>query len=403
MSIAKGIENIRLNFADLDAQAGYRLHRLEVYNRGTFDRRVWTFKLDGNNALLTGDIGSGKSTLVDAVTTLLIPPQRITYNKAAGAETRERSLRSYVLGFYKSERNETGPTAKPVALRDHNHYSVILGAFQNEGYKLDVTPAQVFWIKDNKGQPARFYVVVDRALTIANHFANFGTNINNLKKRLRAMPGVELFESFPLTPPPSADDSASRTPGRRGILPTAHFSAEAQHTGAFPAIPGSQGVDCRPGGCSQGAHRLRLHPRMARVPAPAVGQKPYPRGGHYRNGAGRHRPYRNKARGGSSPAACHDHPGQIPGSWSLDNEKSPRRPEGGGALAETLEWISQHPRPGVYLRSLDVPGVDTKFIEQHRDCWASCWTSSSCRKPWTVSMPEQETSSGATVLSPSPP
>ncbi|KJS17870.1 MAG: hypothetical protein VR69_02885 [Peptococcaceae bacterium BRH_c4b] len=98
MSIAKKIENIRLDFADRDAQAGYRLHRLEVYNWGTFDRRVWTFKLDGNNALLTGDIGSGKSTLVDAVTTLLIPPQRITYNKAAGAEVKERSLRSYVLG-----------------------------------------------------------------------------------------------------------------------------------------------------------------------------------------------------------------------------------------------------------------------------------------------------------------
>lgn len=197
MSISIGIENIRLNLADRDAQAGYRLHRLEVYNWGTFGRRVWTFKLDGNNALLTGDIGSGKSTLVNAVTTLLIPPQRITYNKAAGAETKERSLRSYVLGFYKSERNETGPTAKPVALRDHNHYSVILGAFQNDGYKLNVTLAQVFWIKDNKGQPARFYVVADRALTIANDFANFGTNINDLKKRLRAMPGVELFESFP--------------------------------------------------------------------------------------------------------------------------------------------------------------------------------------------------------------
>jgi uncharacterized protein YPO0396 len=30
-------------------------------------------QLDGKNALLTGDIGSGKSTLVDAVTTLLVP------------------------------------------------------------------------------------------------------------------------------------------------------------------------------------------------------------------------------------------------------------------------------------------------------------------------------------------
>ena len=36
---------------------------------------------------------------MDAVTTLLLPAQRISYNKAAGADTRERSLRSYVLGY----------------------------------------------------------------------------------------------------------------------------------------------------------------------------------------------------------------------------------------------------------------------------------------------------------------
>ncbi|MEI2818262.1 MAG: ATP-binding protein [Microthrixaceae bacterium] len=105
---------------------GFRFHRLEVLNWGTFDHRVWTFDIDGRNALLTGDIGSGKSTLVDAVTTLLLPANRIAYNKAAGADTRERDLRSYVLGHYKSERNETTGTSLTVGLRDTRHYSVIL-------------------------------------------------------------------------------------------------------------------------------------------------------------------------------------------------------------------------------------------------------------------------------------
>ena len=57
--------------------AGFRLTRLEVLNWGTFDKRVWSLELGGRNGLLTGDIGSGKSTLVDAITTLLVPPQRI--------------------------------------------------------------------------------------------------------------------------------------------------------------------------------------------------------------------------------------------------------------------------------------------------------------------------------------
>ena len=108
---------------------GCRLQRLEVYNWGTFDGSVWTFEVEGANALLTGDIGSGKSTLVDAVTTLLLPAHRISYNKAAGAETRERDLRSYVLGHYKSEHNEETGGTRPVGLRGPENYSVLLAVF----------------------------------------------------------------------------------------------------------------------------------------------------------------------------------------------------------------------------------------------------------------------------------
>jgi uncharacterized protein YPO0396 len=175
---------------------GFRLQRLEVFNWGTFDGRVWALELDGHNALLTGDIGSGKSTLVDAVTTLLVPAQRIAYNKAAGADSKERSLRSYVLGHYKSERNDMSGTAKPVALRDASQYAVILGVFHNAGTRQSVTLAQVFWMKDTHGQPARFFAGAEQALSIAADFADFGTDITALRKQLRTR-GASLFESFP--------------------------------------------------------------------------------------------------------------------------------------------------------------------------------------------------------------
>jgi uncharacterized protein YPO0396 len=189
-------QSLGLDFMADDTLSGFRLQRLEVFNWGTFDGRVWTLNPEGRNALLTGDIGSGKSTLVDAVTTLLVPAQRIAYNKAAGADSRERTLRSYVLGHYKSERNELSGTARPVALRDHNNYSVILGVFHNAGYDQTVTLAQVFWIKDAQGQPARFFVAAERDLSIAGDFAHFGTDIAALRKRLRR-PGGEVFDSFP--------------------------------------------------------------------------------------------------------------------------------------------------------------------------------------------------------------
>ncbi|MGG7054328.1 ATP-binding protein [Nitrosomonas sp. ANs5] len=190
----------QLDFTGDDTLAGFRLRRLEVLNWGTFGERVWALQLDGKNGLLTGDIGSGKSTLVDAVTTLLVPAQRIAYNKAAGADSKERTLRSYVLGHYKSERNEMSGAAKPVALRDARSYSVILGVFHNAGYDQTVTLAQVFWMKDAQGQPARFFVGAERALSIAADFTHFGPDIAQLRKRLRADSGrrsTEVFDSFP--------------------------------------------------------------------------------------------------------------------------------------------------------------------------------------------------------------
>jgi hypothetical protein len=35
-------------------------------------------------------------------------------------------------------------------------------------------------------------------------------------------------------------------------------------------------------------------------------------------------------------------------------------------LIAIVQWLLRHPRPGIYLRQVDVPGVHTKFIEAHR-------------------------------------
>ncbi|TAL31288.1 MAG: ATP-dependent exonuclease SbcCD, C subunit-like protein [Spirochaetes bacterium] len=187
-----------LEFMDDDRLAGFRLSRIELYNWGTFHDKVWSLHPAGKNILVTGDIGTGKSTIVDALTTLLVPAHRISYNKAAGAETRERTLRSYIQGYYKTERSEDGYRARPVPLRDYNSYSVILGVFTNSGFGQTVTLAQVFWQKDQAGQPDRFYLVADADLSISGHFAGFGPDIRELKKRLKAMEHVdEVYDRYP--------------------------------------------------------------------------------------------------------------------------------------------------------------------------------------------------------------
>lgn len=184
------------DFVSDDTRAGFRLHSFQVFNWGTFHRHVWNIGVQGHNALLTGDIGSGKSTLVDGLTTLLVPSHKITFNKAAGAEGKERSLRSYVQGHYKSEKDDLEIKAKAVALREKNHYSVLLAYFCNEGYATGVTLAQVFWMQDNQSHPNRFFLVADGKLEISEDFAGFGSEITELRKRLRRKTNVTIHENF---------------------------------------------------------------------------------------------------------------------------------------------------------------------------------------------------------------
>ncbi len=35
-------------------------------------------------------------------------------------------------------------------------------------------------------------------------------------------------------------------------------------------------------------------------------------------------------------------------------------------LLDVVSWMQAHPRPGIYLRQMDVPGVHSKFVEAHR-------------------------------------
>lgn len=180
--------------------SGVYLHRFELFNWGTFHGFVWSLPLHGCNGLLTGDNGSGKSTLMDAVTTLLVPPNRAAYNRAAGADVRERTLRSYVEGYFKSARDE-GVSARPVALRGPGSYTVILGVFR-AGIPCDgemsgqaTTLAQVFWLDENESSPERLYIVADCELSIREHFSGFGGDVNNLRQRLKKE-GIATFESF---------------------------------------------------------------------------------------------------------------------------------------------------------------------------------------------------------------
>lgn len=78
--------------------AGFKLDYLEVWNWGTFDKKVYRMNTHGNNSLLTGANASGKSTLIDALLTLMVPLKRQRfYNQSSGGGEKGQSYRGVVL------------------------------------------------------------------------------------------------------------------------------------------------------------------------------------------------------------------------------------------------------------------------------------------------------------------
>src|SRR5579883_445815 len=171
---------------------GFRLQRLEVYNWGTFNQRIWPITPSGGSALLTGANGSGKSTLVDALLTLLVPFHKRTYNLASGSErVRERDERSYVLGAWGKQKDLESNRSKAQYLRQNDTHSVLLAVFANEALGQVVTLAQILWLEDTV---RKLFCIAPRALSIDEHFRLRGSP-KDLRKHYRAQ-GIEVYDEF---------------------------------------------------------------------------------------------------------------------------------------------------------------------------------------------------------------
>ncbi|GAA4733746.1 ATP-binding protein [Modestobacter marinus] len=172
---------------------GVRLDTLQVYNWGTYHSKVYTLGLQGGNGLLTGDVGSGKSTLVDAMTALLAPANRIVFNAAAGADRDERSLTSYALGQYGKIEDESTSSSRAQYLRTRaGTLSAIVATFASlTGL---ISGGLVLTFNDRTSAPQRMYLVADRSVDIETGLLGHA-DIKGVKASLRAS-GIELFDSF---------------------------------------------------------------------------------------------------------------------------------------------------------------------------------------------------------------
>ena len=152
---------------DSSEQAGFRLNTLQLCNWGVLQNdKIFTFDFNNKSTLLTGRNGSGKTTIVDAIITLLVPKRYRFYNQSSSGNTKdkERDEESYVLGAYGTSSDESSHSGKTKFLRDRNCISIINGVFRNEITKQSVSLMQVRYFSGN--ELITYECITEKALLI---------------------------------------------------------------------------------------------------------------------------------------------------------------------------------------------------------------------------------------------
>src|SRR5579871_4275944 len=161
-------------FSTDENKSGFRLQYMELYNWGTFDEHVWKITPGGETSLLTGANGSGKTTFVDALLTLIVPEKKYRfYNQSSGSEKKgDRTEESYVLGGYGSVHSDNGLSSKTLYLRENKEqaYSILLAHFANEA-EQSVTLFQVRWFSGHDMR--RVFAIAHKPLHIEDDFKPF--------------------------------------------------------------------------------------------------------------------------------------------------------------------------------------------------------------------------------------
>jgi uncharacterized protein YPO0396 len=186
-----------LSLTAVGVRPGFRLHKLEVYNWGTFDSttgQVHTVRPSGATTLLIGQNGSGKSTLVDALLTLLVKPGGRNYNVAAGARKQERDERSYIRGACGRRSRDEDNHPDIQFLRSANgHYSALLACFRNEGTDEAFTLAQILYL-NAEGRSEKVYCFAPAERSIVDNCGGL-TSMERLRQQMEKR-GFRATTSF---------------------------------------------------------------------------------------------------------------------------------------------------------------------------------------------------------------
>jgi uncharacterized protein YPO0396 len=126
----------------------FRLIRLQIVNWGTF-RGYKDFPVDERGLLFTGPSGSGKSSLLDALSAVLLPTHDQQFNASAdltarGAKQATRSMADYVRGAWSETHDENDQSQKRYLRGGTATWSAVAATYA-DGMGATVTAVVIKW------------------------------------------------------------------------------------------------------------------------------------------------------------------------------------------------------------------------------------------------------------------
>lgn len=173
---------------ELFAPPQFRASRLQVFNWGTFSG-LHDVPLSDRGFLIVGKSGTGKSTLLDAFSALLVPPRWVDFNAAARETERsgkDRNLLSYMRGAWAEQKDGDSGQIATRYLRTGTTWSALALTFKSGAGEI-VTLVRLFWIRGTSSSiqdVRRYFLIFEREVDLGE-LEEFGANLDVRKLKQR--------------------------------------------------------------------------------------------------------------------------------------------------------------------------------------------------------------------------
>lgn len=177
----------------------FRISRLQVFNWGTFSD-IHDIPIADRGFLFVGRSGTGKTTLLDAFSTLLVPPKWVDFNAAAREGERggrDRSLLSYVRGAWAEQQDEDSGLIATQHLRAGTTWSGLALSYRNSAGD-NIVLVQLFWIRgksNSREDLRRYFLIFERPFDL-RELNDFQLDVRRLKLKFPEAFAREDFSPY---------------------------------------------------------------------------------------------------------------------------------------------------------------------------------------------------------------